>query len=127
MPRRLEPEPYSEKIGQRIVSLRSEYDLTMEALANLAAISKGHLSSTERGLAVPTAVTLERLAFSLEQRPFVMLLLPDEDPLDALVDRIRKLSPGQRRRLQALVRSLEKEEATRQARRRSADKPRSIP
>ena len=63
MPRRTEPDPFALEIGQRVKQLREEAGLTIEKLAYESDFgSKGHLSSLERGLVMPTVITLQRLA-----------------------------------------------------------------
>ena len=54
MPRRSTPESSALAIGQRIRALREEQGLTQEQLAFESDFSKGHLSSLERGLVMPT-------------------------------------------------------------------------
>lgn len=63
MPRRSEPDPLALAIGQRVKRLREEAGLTIEKLAYESEFSsKGHLSSLERGLVMPTVSSLQRLA-----------------------------------------------------------------
>ena len=49
MPRRREPDPLAQAVGQRIRQLRQEAGLTMEKLAFESELgSKGHLSNIEK-------------------------------------------------------------------------------
>lgn len=45
---------------------REEKDYTLDKLAKLAGISKGHLSRIERGETQPTIITLSRVAIALK-------------------------------------------------------------
>ena len=53
------------RIGTRIRQLRTAQDLSLEALAERAGVSRSMISLIERGGASPTAVVLERLATGL--------------------------------------------------------------
>jgi transcriptional regulator with XRE-family HTH domain len=53
------------RIGTRIRQLRASQDLSLEALAARAGVSRSMISLIERGAASPTAVVLERLATGL--------------------------------------------------------------
>jgi transcriptional regulator with XRE-family HTH domain len=53
------------RIGARIRQLRAAQDLSLEALAERAGVSRSMISLIERGAASPTAVVLERLATGL--------------------------------------------------------------
>ena len=61
MARRTKPDPLAAKIGARVRALREEHGLTLEKLAYSTDFSKGQLSTIEKGLAVPTASTLNVL------------------------------------------------------------------
>lgn len=55
--------------------------------------SKGHLSDIENGLAIPTVKTLRVLAERLGVLPMDLLIDPEADLRQSLVDRTRGLSP----------------------------------
>lgn len=97
MPRRLIPEPLAAKVGARIRELRTERGLSIAALAASAGLSKGHLSSVERGLVLITVNTLEVTARALGVPTFVLATFPDEDPLSAVVDLLRSRANGNTR------------------------------
>ena len=63
MPRRKHPDALALEVGQRIRALREEAGITQEQLAFTSELgSKGHLSSLEKGLVMPTVATLKALA-----------------------------------------------------------------
>ena len=105
MPRRTKPHPLARSIGRRIRELRLERGLTLEGLANEIEMgpdrhfSRGHLSSMERGLVVPTIGTLAVIADALG------VLMADivNDPSGAdrakLLELTRHVPPGTIRRL----------------------------
>jgi transcriptional regulator with XRE-family HTH domain len=53
------------RIAARVRELRGERSLSLEALANLSAVSRSMISRVERGEASPTAVLLEKIATGL--------------------------------------------------------------
>jgi transcriptional regulator with XRE-family HTH domain len=57
--------PTSREVGARIRARRIEKDLSQEALAKKAALSREHVARLEAGLYEPTLGTLERLARAL--------------------------------------------------------------
>src|SRR5689334_22918109 len=90
MPRRRVPVPVAFKVGQRIKQLREEQGLTMERLAfesGETSISKGHLSSIERGLVAPTIVTLEALAERLGVEMLDLFTFPETSERHELIKR----------------------------------------
>ena len=56
------------------------------------ALSKGHLSNLEKGLARPTTHTLKMIADALGVLPLDLLTFPSRDTRQALVDLTRNLS-----------------------------------
>lgn len=101
MPRRQKPHPFARRIGARIRRLRKEAGLTIEKLAYESDLgSKGHLSSLERGLVVPTVETLRVLAERLGVLPLDLVTFPEDSPRERLVEASRKLS---RREIEALL------------------------
>jgi transcriptional regulator with XRE-family HTH domain len=69
MPRRRTPDPLALTVGLRVKQLREEAGLTVEKLAYVTDVrSKGHLSSLEHGLVMPTVATLAALG-RLASRP----------------------------------------------------------
>jgi len=56
----------SKDIGKKIKSVRSKRKLTQQVLADLAGITKSHISKIENGLTTPTLVTLSKIAKALD-------------------------------------------------------------
>lgn len=95
MPRRREPDPLAQAVGQRIRQLREEAGLTMEKLAFESELgSKGHLSNLERGLVRPTIQTLQVLADRLGVLLLDLVTFPEQDERQKLIDRTRSLPKG---------------------------------
>lgn len=93
MPRRRVPDPLAKLVGARVRQLREEAGLTIEKLAYESDLgSKGHLSSIEKGLVVPTIKTLKVLADRLGVLPLDLMTLPDEDDRQRLVERTRSMT-----------------------------------
>ncbi|UQA63449.1 helix-turn-helix domain-containing protein [Polyangium aurulentum] len=93
MPRRPNPEPVAAKVGTRIRDLRQERGMSLAALADASGLSKGHMSSVERGLVLITVGTVVSAARALGVPPFVLLMFPEEEPLAAVIEHVR-LSEG---------------------------------
>jgi transcriptional regulator with XRE-family HTH domain len=92
MPRRSIPNPLAQAIGLRIKQLRQEQGVTGEKLAYESDVSsKGFLSDIEHGLAMPSLVTLERIALRLEVSLFDLLVIPDQSVRAKVVDLTRRL------------------------------------
>lgn len=99
MPRRSTPDPLALAVGERIRVLREEAGLTIEKLAFETEVSKGHLSSIERGLVRPTIQTLQVLADGLDVLLLDLVNFPGDGDRQRLVDETRKLTPGAVRKL----------------------------
>jgi transcriptional regulator with XRE-family HTH domain len=100
MPRRLKPDPLALAVGQRIRALRVAAKLTLEKLAFESELgSKGHLSSLEKGLVMPTVQTLKVLADRLGVLVLDLVTFPEDDDRSNLIDRTRELTKGSVRRL----------------------------
>lgn len=56
------------RVGVVIRAMRKRRGLSQEALAALANINRTYLSEIERGLAVPSIVTLDKLAGALGEK-----------------------------------------------------------
>lgn len=65
MPTRRTADSFAQKIGARIRDLRLQQGKSLEAMEAACGVSKGHLSSIERGYAVMNVVTLGRIARGL--------------------------------------------------------------
>jgi transcriptional regulator with XRE-family HTH domain len=100
MPRRKIPDETALAIGQRIRQLREEAGLTMEAVAYEGELrSKGHLSSLERGLVMPTIATLKRIAERLGVHVADLVVDPNASEREALIDLTRGMTIGAMRKL----------------------------
>lgn len=96
MPRREKPHAYAVRIGQRLRELREEKGLTMEKLAYESDLgSKGHISSLERGLMVPTVETIRAIAERLEVLPLDLLCFPEDGKREELIELSRSLSEAE--------------------------------
>nr|WP_275939250.1 helix-turn-helix transcriptional regulator [Polyangium spumosum] len=87
------------KVGARIRELRKEHGKSLQDLADASAISKGHLSSIEQGLAAITIETVERIARALDIPPYCVMTFPADDEVNRIADLARKVPKGERRKL----------------------------
>jgi transcriptional regulator with XRE-family HTH domain len=70
-------------IGDRILGLRRQRNLSLQQVAEVAGISIGHLSQIERGLSSPAVRDLIRIAEALGARPgFFFEVASEEAPSD---------------------------------------------
>ncbi|HRI63861.1 MAG TPA: helix-turn-helix transcriptional regulator [Polyangium sp.] len=106
MPRRSIPEPIAAKVGARIRELRIERGMSLAALANAAGLSKGHMSSVERGLVLITVGTVVSTAKALGVPPFVLTMFPDEEPLSAVIEHVRSTRGGDTTKAASKLRKL---------------------
>jgi len=65
MPTRRTVHPFAQKIGARIRDLRLEQGKSLEMLEAACGVSRGHLSSIERGSVVINAETSRKIAQGL--------------------------------------------------------------
>ncbi len=93
MPRRTTPSPAAAKVGSRIRALRLERGLSLQHVADVGQLSKGHLSSIEHGLAAITIETLVRIATGLDLLPMDILTFPEDDERGRIADLIRSKFP----------------------------------
>ena len=100
MPRRTVPDPMAYLVGARIRELRTERGISAASLARKTGISRGHLSSIERGLVVINVATLDTVARALGV-PLFYLAIDRDDPLCVTVEVIAQLSPTERKKLVA--------------------------
>lgn len=106
MPRRSIPEPIAMKLGARIRELRIERGMSLAALAAAAGLSKGHMSSVERGLVLITVGTVVATARALGVPPFVLAMFPDEEPLSAVIEHVRSAQGGDTNKAAGQLRKL---------------------
>jgi transcriptional regulator with XRE-family HTH domain len=64
----MKTQPEGEIFGRRLRELRTERDLTQDALAQIVATSKPFISDMERGVKVPSLTMVLRLAKALDCR-----------------------------------------------------------
>jgi len=109
MPRRSTPDAFALQVGARIRELRAERGMSLGALADASALSKGHLSSVEHGLAAITIGTIERLAVGFGVPPMYLLTFAEQDERAKAAELLRYLPPAEvkkfRRQIQALVKA----------------------
>ena len=100
MPRRAHPDALALAIGRRIRALREEEGITQEQLAFTSEMrSKGHLSSLEKGLVMPTVATLKAIADRLDVLVADVVNDPEAGDRAKLIELTRSLPPGVVRRL----------------------------
>jgi|WetSurMetagenome_2_1015567.scaffolds.fasta_scaffold579674_2 XRE family transcriptional regulator, regulator of sulfur utilization len=75
---RKEPDPTAKTIGARIKRLRKEDDFNFDAFVEETGLGRGYISELERGLVVPTVVSLEKVAVAL-RLTVADLVLGDSD------------------------------------------------
>lgn len=106
MPRRSIPEPIAAKVGARIRELRLERGMSIAALADAAGLSKGHMSSVERGLVLITVSTVVSTARALGVPPFVLGMFPTDEPFAAVIEHVRSAEGGDTAKAAAKLRKL---------------------
>ncbi|MDC3987309.1 helix-turn-helix domain-containing protein [Polyangium jinanense] len=77
--------------------------MSLQELADAGALSKGHLSNIEHGLATITIDTVEHIAAALGVSPFCVITFPTDDELNRIADLARKLSKGDHRKLRKVL------------------------
>lgn len=109
MPRRQKSDPIAKAFGARVRALRQERGLTIEKLAyTIDEGSKGHLSSLERGLVMPTVETLMKLAQALEVLPADLVSDPEGSARENLIELSRN---SRQEAIESAIRLLEEEKS----------------
>lgn len=80
--------------------------MSLAALADESGLSKGHMSSVERGLVLITVGTVVSAAKALGVPPFVLLMFPEEEPLAAVIEHVRSSEGGDTDKAAAALRKL---------------------
>jgi transcriptional regulator with XRE-family HTH domain len=111
MPRRIEPEPYALKVGERLRALRLERNLSLADLAAASDLSKGHLSSIEHGLAAITIQTIFRAAKGLGLPAMYLLTFAGDDERAHIMELVRKLPSNEVTKLRRELTKAAKEAA----------------
>jgi len=111
MPRRIQPDPYALKVGERLRALRLERNLSLADLATASDLSKGHISSIEHGLAAITIQTIIRAAKGLGLSPMYLLTFAGDDERDHIIELVRKLPSAEVTKLRRELAKAAKEAA----------------
>jgi transcriptional regulator with XRE-family HTH domain len=113
MPSRRCPDLYAAQLGERIRQLRVEKKMSLVELSRVSGISRGHLSDVERGKVVMTIGTLAILADALRVPPFVICLVPKDDPnvvgIDHALFKVGRDSKKAAEEIRALMRELKRQ------------------
>lgn len=70
----MKPTRTSKEFGRALQRLRTDAELTQEALARLARVEQNHISKLERGERLPSWLTMRRLVRVLGFAPELLLL-----------------------------------------------------
>ena len=93
MPKRQRRDPFVAALGRRIRELREEKSLTVEKLAWESGVAgKGFVSETEHGRALPSLLTLSRLAERLEVELIDLVNANPRGPRSELLEVTRLLA-----------------------------------
>lgn len=82
------------KVGARMRDLRLEQKMSLVQLQRAGGLTPSQMSSIERGYVQMTLGTVVSVAAALQMPTFMLLLLPDEDPLSAVIEEIRQAYGG---------------------------------
>lgn len=96
-------EEVARKVGARMRDLRLERQMSLVKLQQSGGLTPSQMSSVERGHVQVTLGTVVLVAAALELPTFMMLLLPDEDPLSAVLEEIRQAYGGDWRRAALVI------------------------
>lgn len=105
MPSRRSPDPFAAQLGERIRQLRKERKMSLNELARASGLSRGHLSDLEHGKVVMTIGTLASLAGGLETPPYIICLVPKNDPDSAVVEQVLATEGGDRKKAAKTIRA----------------------
>jgi transcriptional regulator with XRE-family HTH domain len=83
-------EAYAVKLGARMRDLRLERQLSLAGLRQVGGLTPSQMSSAERGLVQVTMGTVAAVARALGLPVFFLMLFPEEDPLAAVLEEIRR-------------------------------------
>lgn len=93
MPRRTEPAENALKVGARVHELRLARNMSLADLANAAALSKGHLSSVEHGLAAITVETVASIARGLGVPAMYLFAFSADGDRERILNTIMEFPP----------------------------------
>jgi transcriptional regulator with XRE-family HTH domain len=91
-------EEVARKLGARMRDLRLERQMSLAQMQKRGGLTPSQMSSVERGRVQVTLGTVVAVAKALEMPTFMVLLLPDEDSLSAVLEEIRQAYGGDWRR-----------------------------
>ena len=91
-------EEVARKVGARMRDLRLERKMSLAHMQKCGGLTPSQMSSVERGRVQVTLGTVVAVAKALEMPTFMVLLLPDEDSLSAVLEEIRQAYGGDWRR-----------------------------
>lgn len=81
----MEPAEAGRLFGERLREIREKRGLTQKEVAAVTGIPHTHISSIERGMLMPTLLTILRLAAALECRVSALTSVYDKTNLHALL------------------------------------------
>jgi transcriptional regulator with XRE-family HTH domain len=87
-------EEVARKLGARMRDLRLERRMSLAQMQKCGGLTPSQMSSVERGHVQMTLGTVVSVARALQMPTFMVLLLPDEDPLAAVIEEIRQAYGG---------------------------------
>ena len=79
------PTTAGELFGDRLRELRSKRGLTQQALADLVGIPQTHVSAMERGVKLPTLLTVLRLAAALDCKVGALVSVFDKSDVRSIL------------------------------------------
>jgi len=88
------PPEMAEKIGARMRDLRLERGLSLSQMRKRGSLPQSQASAAERGLVAITLNSLQQVATALDVPLFVMLTIPEDDPLSSVIEEIRQAYDG---------------------------------
>lgn len=98
------PAQMMEKIGARMRDLRLEKGLSLAMMRQRGGLPQSHASSAERGLVSVTLGTLVQVAEALDVPLFLLLTIPEDDALSAVIEEIRQAWGGDIRQAAPAIR-----------------------
>ena len=90
-----------------------ERGMTLNEVADASGLSLRHLSSVENGQSTMGLTVLAALSTALGVPPVWFFILPGEDEIDRLFDRLRKMSPDELREFEQGMQPLLRERSER--------------
>ena len=78
-------QPAGEVFGRRLRELRHKHGVTQDALVDASGLTKAHISNMENGFAVPSLITVLRLAVALDCKVMDLVGVFDKTDLPAIL------------------------------------------